>query len=179
MLQPRSIIKFFHSRAQFVRVILALLTVLGTGFADRVYADSGLAGNSKVEVLFTRADGLSKTLALELASTETQRQRGLMFRRQLSDVDGMVFLYNSPRVAAMWMKNTLIPLDMLFVDVQGRIIYIAEQTEPQSLTPISAGAEVSMVIELAGGNSDRLGLRVGDRVELKSGEAISGSSMLH
>ena len=77
---------------------------------------------------------------------------------------GMLFDYKTPSMATMWMKNTLIPLDMLFVDAQGRIVNIHERAVPGSLATISAAAPVRAVIELNGGTAARLGIRPGDRV---------------
>ena len=76
----------------------------------------------------------------------------------------MIFEYPSPSPAMMWMKNTLIPLDMLFVDAAGRIVAIHERAVPQSLETIGAPAPVSAVIELNGGTAARLGIKPGDRV---------------
>jgi uncharacterized membrane protein (UPF0127 family) len=115
-------------------------------------------------VTITSASGPAHDFLLQVADTEAQRQRGLMFREELPVDGGMIFIYERPHVAAMWMKNTLIPLDMVFVDVQGTIVHIAAHTTPHSLTPVTAGVAVKAVIELNGGSCDRLGIRVGDRV---------------
>ena len=101
---------------------------------------------------------------VELATTPAQMEQGLMFRRSLAPDAGMLFDYMAPSMAMMWMKNTLIPLDMLFVDTQGRIVNIHERAVPGSLDTISAAAPVRAVIELNGGTAARLGIRPGDRV---------------
>ena len=87
-----------------------------------------------------------------------------MFRTNLAPDAGMLFDYKQPIVATMWMRNTLIPLDMLFVDAQGRIVNIHERAVPQSLDVIAAAAPVRAVIELNGGTAARLEIRPGDRV---------------
>ncbi|MCC6714327.1 MAG: DUF192 domain-containing protein [Gammaproteobacteria bacterium] len=110
------------------------------------------------------ANGQGHEFVVEVADTEERRERGLMFREELPADGGMIFIYDPPQVAAMWMKNTLIPLDMVFVDTEGRIAHVTRRTTPHSLEPISAGVPVSAVIELKGGSCDRLGIRVGDRV---------------
>jgi uncharacterized membrane protein (UPF0127 family) len=115
-------------------------------------------------VTITSASGQAYDFLLEVADTEAQRQRGLMFREELPADGGMIFIYERPHVAAMWMKNTLIPLDMVFVDARGAIVHIAPHTTPHSLTPVTAGVAVKAVIELNGGSCDRLGIGVGDRV---------------
>jgi uncharacterized membrane protein (UPF0127 family) len=87
-----------------------------------------------------------------------------MFRQSLAPDAGMLFDFGSPSRAMMWMKNTLIPLDMLFVDAQGRIVNIHERAVPGSLATIAAAAPVRAVIELNGGTAARLQIRPGDRV---------------
>jgi uncharacterized protein len=101
---------------------------------------------------------------VELAETREQMRRGLMFRQSLAPDAGMLFDYKQPKVATMWMRNTLIPLDMLFVDAQGRIVNIHERAVPQSDNRIAAAAPVRAVIELNGGTAARLGIEPGDRV---------------
>lgn len=101
---------------------------------------------------------------VEVATTPAQLEQGLMFRRSMAPDAGMLFDFRAPTMAAMWMKNTFIPLDMLFVDAQGRIVNIHERAIPQSLETIAAAAPVRAVIELNGGTAARLGIRPGDRV---------------
>jgi uncharacterized membrane protein (UPF0127 family) len=101
---------------------------------------------------------------VELATTPAQMEQGLMFRPSLAPDAGMLFDFRAPSPVSMWMKDTLIPLDMLFVDAQGRIINIHERAVPGSLDPISAAAPARAVIELNGGTAARLGIRPGDRV---------------
>ena len=101
---------------------------------------------------------------VEVAETPEQMTQGLMFRRSLAPDAGMLFDYKHPTAATMWMRNTLIPLDMLFVDAQGRIVNIHQRAVPQSLDVIAAEAPVRAVIELNGGTAARLGIAAGDRV---------------
>ena len=101
---------------------------------------------------------------VELAETPAQMTQGLMFRTSLAPDAGMLFDYRQPTPATMWMRNTLIPLDMLFVDAQGRIVNIHERAVPQSLDVIAAAEPVRAVIELNGGTAARLGIEPGDRV---------------
>jgi len=102
---------------------------------------------------------------VEVAETPAQMEQGLMFRRTLAPDAGMLFDYKAPTVATMWMRNTLIPLDMLFVDERGRIVNIRERAVPQSLDVIAAAAPVRAVIELNGGTAARLGIAPGDQVQ--------------
>jgi uncharacterized membrane protein (UPF0127 family) len=99
-----------------------------------------------------------------IADTNPRRARGLMFVKALEPLHGMLFVYPEPRVVSMWMKNTVIPLDMLFVAEDGRIIRIARRTRPQSLETITSMGPVIGVIELAGGEAERLGIETGARV---------------
>ena len=101
---------------------------------------------------------------VELAETPRQRARGLMFRRELGPGRGMLFLYPRAERVSMWMKNTFVPLDMLFIGGDGRIVRIAENTPPQSTDLISSGIPVKAVLELAAGTAARLDIREGDRV---------------
>jgi uncharacterized membrane protein (UPF0127 family) len=91
-------------------------------------------------------------------------ERGLMFRKHLAADAGMLFAFDAPIVARMWMHDTLIPLDMLFVAGDGRIVNIAEHARPMSDAVISAAAPVRAVIELPSGTAARLGIKPGDRV---------------
>ena len=100
-----------------------------------------------------------------IADSQAREQQGLMFVRWLPHDHGMLFPQAAPQVMTMWMKNTLIPLDMLFIDTQGRIVYIRENTTPQSQDLISTPTPVKAVLELSGGVCARLGIHVGDRIE--------------
>ncbi len=106
----------------------------------------------------------SHRFKVELAETPAQMTQGLMFRTSLAPDAGMLFDYKQPTVATMWMRNTLIPLDMLFVDAQGHIVNIHQRAVPQSLDIIAATAPVRAVIELNGGTAARLGIAPGDQV---------------
>ncbi len=108
--------------------------------------------------------GGPRKFTVEVATTPAQMEQGLMFRRNLAADAGMLFDFKTPTMATMWMKNTWIPLDMLFVDAQGRIINIHQRAVPESLATISAAAPARAVIELNAGTASRLGIRPGDRV---------------
>lgn len=103
----------------------------------------------------------------EIADSDDERRHGLMFREKLSPYSGMLFIYSPPQAASMWMKNTLIPLDMLFIDAERRIIYIHPKAHPHSLDVITANQEVWGVLELAGGAAEALDIRIGDRIKLE------------
>jgi uncharacterized membrane protein (UPF0127 family) len=104
------------------------------------------------------------TFAVELADNDEARGRGLMFRRELPEGTGMLFDFKRDLNVTMWMKNTYIPLDMIFIRSDGRIHRIAENTVPESEQIIAAGASVRAVLEVIGGTARKLGIRPGDRV---------------
>ncbi len=122
-------------------------------------------GRARIPIVITTRGG-PITIDVEVARTAAQQQRGLMFRRSLPERTGMIFLYEPPQPVAMWMRNTLISLDMLFVARDGTIVRIAERTEPFSERIISSGRDVSAVLEIEGGASRTLGIAVGDMIEL-------------
>jgi uncharacterized membrane protein (UPF0127 family) len=98
------------------------------------------------------------------ASTQQQQLQGLMFVRDLPADRGMLFVEERPRIATMWMKNTYIPLDMLFIDTRGKLIRIIPMTKPFSLEILSSLTPVKAVLELRGGEAARRNIRVGDVV---------------
>jgi uncharacterized membrane protein (UPF0127 family) len=101
---------------------------------------------------------------VELATTPDQRAYGLMFRESLADDHGMLFDFGHPQPVAMWMRNTYIPLDMLFIRADGRIGRIVQQAQPLSDTVLASGGPVLAVLELRGGITAKLGIEQGDRV---------------
>jgi uncharacterized membrane protein (UPF0127 family) len=109
-------------------------------------------------------EGRRHDFTVEMAITPDQQTIGLMFRPAIGADEGMIFDWGRPRESSMWMRNTLIPLDMVFIAADGRIIRIAERTVPLSLTPINSGGPVRATLELQGGITERLDIRVGDRV---------------
>jgi uncharacterized protein len=101
---------------------------------------------------------------VELAVTDQERERGLMFRKQLPEGQGMLFDFKREQEVTMWMENTYIPLDMIFIRRDGRIWRIAENTEPLSRAIISSEGPVLAVLEVVGGTAKKLGIAPGDRV---------------
>jgi uncharacterized membrane protein (UPF0127 family) len=101
---------------------------------------------------------------VSLADTEALQEKGLMFVRSLPEDTGMLFPQRVPRTMSMWMKNTLIPLDMLFIDGAGKIVCLREKAVPESLEIISCDQPVMEVLEIAGGQSAQRHIAVGDTV---------------
>ena len=114
--------------------------------------------------------GVRHVFSVELARTPREQQGGLMFRTHIPDDGGMLFIWPYPQQSEMWMENCPIPEDMLFVDASGTIHSIAENTVPESLAHISSGGVVKATVELQGGLTAKLGIRVGDRIENKAFE---------
>jgi len=102
---------------------------------------------------------------VELALTQSERAQGLMFRQQLADDAGMLFDFGEEREVAFWMRNTFIPLDMIFIAADGTIKSIYANARPQDDTPISSGVPVRFVLEIPGGRAAAAGIKVGDRLE--------------
>ena len=109
------------------------------------------------------ADGEFEFL-VEMAVSPAQRSQGLMFRESLAEDRGMLFDFGRPQRATMWMRNTYVPLDMLFIDDHGQITQIAANTQPLSDAVIASREPVRAVLELRGGISAKLGIKPGDRV---------------
>lgn len=109
-------------------------------------------------------------IRVEIADETDEQRYGLMFRESLPEKNGMLFIYEPPYPATMWMKNTLIPLDMVFIDHTKRIVHIHANAEPHSLTPIGARQDVWAVLELNGGEAQKLGLAKGDSLHYTSDE---------
>lgn len=121
-------------------------------------------GAFPVDELEIRTSGGRHRFSVELALTPEQQALGLMHRSELAADAGMLFVHPRERLVHMWMKNTLLPLDMLFLAGDGTIVRVAAETEPLSTRTISSGEPVKGVLELAGGTARRLGIAPGDRV---------------
>jgi uncharacterized membrane protein (UPF0127 family) len=128
-------------------------------------AESGLS----VLPLEIRSAGKVHRFTVEVAKTEEEQEQGLMYRQSLAPDRGMLFPFSPPRPASFWMKNTFIPLDMIFVRADGTIARIADNTVPQSLDPVQVGEPVVAVLELAGGRAAELGIGDSDKVSWPGG----------
>jgi uncharacterized membrane protein (UPF0127 family) len=142
-----------RGRVSAAAIVLLTLWIAITPAAAAVLQNIEIVSKSGVHVF-----------AVELAVTDEERARGLMFRRELPEGRGMLFDFKSDGPVSMWMKNTYIALDMIFIQADGRIIRIAENTEPMSTRIISSGGSVRAVLEVAGGTAKKLGIAPGDRV---------------
>ncbi len=114
-----------------------------------------------------RADGTTVRVALEVMATPAGRERGMMYRGALPEDHGMLFVFPDEVDRSFWMKNTLVPLDMLFIAGDGHIAGIQADAVPLSTTPRGVGRPSRWVLEVNGGWAARHGVRAGDRVELR------------
>lgn len=137
----------------------ALLCVALAVFLPSALADA----LEKQPLSFVTAKG-THDITVEVADSEEERSTGLMFRRSIGPQEGMLFIYDREQDISMWMKNTYIPLDMIFVKRDGSIARIEANTEPFSENVILSQAPVLAVVEMAAGSAKRLGLKAGDRV---------------
>jgi uncharacterized protein len=140
------------------------MRLVGAGLALLLFllSPSGFAAEAASLVLKT-ASGPHR-FSIELAATDQQRLLGLMYRRALPHDAGMLFLYDRPQMISMWMKNTFIPLDMIFIGPDARVHRIAKHAEPFSTDVISSDGEVQGILEVNAGTADAIGLKPGDEV---------------
>jgi hypothetical protein len=118
----------------------------------------------ETSVLMILSGGETHSFTVELADEPKERRRGLMFRRSMEADHGMLFRHDRLQRSAMWMKNTYIPLDILFIQQDGVIVNIVRDTKPKSLTQITSKGRVLGVLELNAGITERLGIKPGDQV---------------
>lgn len=163
-------------RGRIVVVLFALALLLAGGLAvrsnllqraaqDAAGAAAAAEGLEELAIGAAPPERRRHVFRVEVMRDDAARQRGLMFRQHLPADRGMLFDFERTAPIAMWMKNTLIPLDMLFIRADGSVARIEERTEPLSERTIPSGEPVRAVLELDGGTAARLGLRAGDRVD--------------
>ncbi|HET6536108.1 MAG TPA: DUF192 domain-containing protein [Sphingomicrobium sp.] len=119
-------------------------------------------GLRQVPLTIRSANGVHK-FEVAVAATPREQELGLMFRRSLAPDEGMIFPFDPPQEVAFWMKNTLIPLDMVFIAADGSIARVAT-AKPLDETPVPSTAPIVAVLEIAGGRAGELGIRAGDKV---------------
>ena len=105
-----------------------------------------------------------QVFSVEMATTEQEKETGLMYRKEVPDGKGMLFDFSPPQEVSMWMKNTYVSLDMIFIRADGRILRIAENTEPLSTKIISSQGLAKGVLEVVAGTAKKYGIEPGDRV---------------
>jgi uncharacterized protein len=152
--------------------IACVLALLLSGFAVAQPARAQQAAIEAGEPMRLEAEKLTIVTAqgrfdfdVEIADEPLEQQRGLMFRTDLPTRGGMLFAFGKPRLVTMWMKNTPLPLDMVFLNADGTVAHIAERTTPFSQDIVSSGGAVAFALELNAGVSRLIGLKAGDRLE--------------
>jgi len=140
---------------------LSLLVALGLIIALSTNPAAQAASFAPLEIV--TKSGVH-VFSVEMATTEDEKTTGLMYRKELADGKGMLFDFSPEQQVSMWMKNTYISLDMIFIRADGRILRIAENTEPLSTKIISSGGLAKGVLEVIAGTAQKYGIQPGDRV---------------
>jgi uncharacterized protein len=163
---------FLHHRPE--RLGLAIITLhlmassaggaMGCGRPTRNNHD---AASPEPTVILTRDSGAPVRVKVQLARTPEERQTGLMYRSKLETGTGMLFIFDQPEVQSFWMHNTLIPLDMIFIGGDLRVVGIIEKAEPLTLTPRTVGEKSQYVLEVEGGFSATYGIKKGSQVQFR------------
>ena len=147
-----------NARAALAALVIFSFFILPSAFGDVLFKPASLKIETKTGPVL---------LNVEVADTEAKREQGLMFRRSMSDGHGMIFLFDREHEITMWMKNTYIPLDMVFIGSDWRIKHIAYDAEPFSTEVISSIRPASRVLEIGAGQAKKLGLGIGDSLVLQ------------
>ncbi len=141
------------------------LSWISIALAALVYAFSGAdVRAASVQPLEIVTKSGVQVFSVEMATTEEEKTTGLMYRKELADGKGMLFDFSPEQEVSMWMKNTYIPLDMIFIRADGRILRIAENTEPMSTKIIPSRGLAKGVLEVIAGTAQKYGIAPGDRV---------------
>jgi uncharacterized membrane protein (UPF0127 family) len=148
-----------HAVSRTLSTGCALVVLLLSGLAGALPATA--AGVQTVEIV-TKAG--VRTFTVEMAENDEERATGLMYRKSLPEGQGMLFDFKQEQPVAFWMRNTYVPLDMIFIRGDGRIANIAENTEPLSERPVPSAGPVRAVLEVVAGTARKFGLAPGDQV---------------
>ena len=148
--------------AAVLSTIVAFSSLVPTAYADRPIFDTA-------RILVDSGDGRKINVAVEVATTPMQHQYGLMFVTALGDGEGMLFVFEANAMRSFWMKNTLIPLDMLFFDDKGQLVDAVENVPPQTLESRRSAAPARYVLELKSGSVARYGIKSAARLLLPAG----------
>src|SRR3954462_682514 len=143
------------------RLVMSLLAAIGAAAILCAAPMAQAASFSPLEIV-TRSG--VQVFSVELATTEEEKTTGLMYRKELPDGKGMLFDFSPAQEVSMWMKNTYISLDMIFIRPDGRVLRIAENTEPLSTKIIPSGGPAKAVLEVIAGTARKYGIQPGDRI---------------
>ncbi|NQW11501.1 MAG: DUF192 domain-containing protein [Alphaproteobacteria bacterium] len=134
-------------------------------FLACLFFASVASAQERVPLVIETAAGARHAFQVEIADDDQERAQGLMYRETMAPEEGMLFVFDRPRRITMWMQNTPLPLDMLFLDRDGRVVDLYERAVPFSTDTIAARRRAKFVLEVVGGTVDRLGIARGDRVK--------------
>jgi len=157
-------VECFRPLRMAVWAVWAVWAVLPLGPGSLAAAETAPPIQFEASRLAIEAASGRHEFTVELAVSPEQKSRGLMFRERMAPDAGMLFDFGTSQPVSFWMKNTLIPLDMIFITADGRIRNIAAETRPLSLEPVFSDGRVLGVLELNAGTAERLGIKPGDRV---------------
>lgn len=143
------------------KLLLKILMLLSIGIP------SAYAGDLAQEKLIIKSGKAKHEFFVEIADNDVTREKGLMFRKSLDKDKGMLFVFRRYSEQNFWMKNTLIPLDIVFIDKDGEVIKVHNMAKPRDLTLIQSGAPVAAALEIAGGEAEKHGINAGDKVIYK------------
>ena len=146
------------------RLMISLLMLMAVSIVN-IYPPLAAGSEMRVEPVVVITSSGRHTFSAEIADTVLLRRQGLMMRTRLASDHGMLFDNGVDREMNMWMKDTLIPLDMIFITRDGTVVKVVKNTVPLSEKIISSGVPVRGVFEVAAGTADRIGLKPGDRIE--------------
>ncbi len=127
-------------------------------------AVASAAQECRDDTVYLKGDWGSARFTVEVADDRAERAQGLMFRESLPTASGMLFVYERPQRLSFWMRNTLIELDLLFIDPSGEVRHIHHRAQPLDETPIEGGRGLTHVLEINGGLAERMGIAVGSVV---------------
>ena len=142
--------------------------MLRAGLLWLISAQCILAQDCQSNAVYLKGDWGQARFSIEIADDGPERALGLMHRTQMATSAGMLFIYERPQKLSFWMRNTLIELDMLFIDAKGVVQHIHHRAQPLDETPISGGENLTHVLEINGGLAEQLGIGVGSEVRHSS-----------
>jgi uncharacterized protein len=152
-------------QGSFMRFTLLLLFMIVGHLAMATPSpDAGIAQNLPTKPLSIASGNKTHRFIVMIARSAAEQEVGMMWQLKVAPDHGMLFPLSGERPAAFWMRNTLVPLDIIFIRKNGKIANIAANATPQSLTPIPSAGPVSAVLEIAGGRAAELGIKAGDRI---------------
>ena len=160
-------IRFGAIIALVLAVILAGVALVGAPRGTRAETPVDTKAETPGAVLSSLTvltdDGAAHPFRVEIVATPEARARGLMFRKRMAEDEGMIFVYPRPAPASFWMRNTLIPLDIIFADAKGRVLNVT-RAYPLDETPVPSDGAAQFVLEINGGLAEKLGIEAGDRI---------------